>query len=285
MGAEIIDGKAIAARMSKELSGRVSEFRSRHGTDPTLAVVMVGDYEPSRVYVRMKEKAAGEAGIRFVRHEFPEIGRGKLLEVVQELNKDRGVHGIIVQLPLPEALSEEEVLTAVSPEKDVDGFNVFNMGSLFRGKENLMPCTPLGVIKLLEESGVPMEGKDVVIVNRSNIVGKPLAMMMLKRSATVTICHSRTKDLGEHTRRADILVSATGAPGMIKPDMVKDGAVVIDVGISRVEGKLLGDVDFEGVKEKASFITPVPGGVGPMTVAMVLHNTLEAARNQMEGRA
>lgn len=283
MSGKIIDGKAISAEIRKEVASGVSAFRKKHGMQPALAVVMVGDYEPSKVYVRMKERACEEAGIRFVRKEFSEIGTDELIRVIRELNQDKAIHGILVQLPLLKGMDEERVLAEVGHEKDVDGFHLLNAGKLFKGEESLVPCTPLGVMVMLERSGIALEGKDVVIVNRSNVVGKPLSMLMLGRNATVTLCHSRTRDLAEHTRRADVLVAAVGVAEMIGADMVKKGAVVIDVGITRKEGKLFGDVDFERVKDKASAITPVPGGVGPMTVAMVISNTLKAARSQTEG--
>jgi methylenetetrahydrofolate dehydrogenase (NADP+)/methenyltetrahydrofolate cyclohydrolase len=243
----------------------------------------VGHDPASELYVRLKQRGAEEVGIKSVKHEYDTITEKELLGLIDKLNRDAGVNGILVQLPLPKDIDESKVIMKISPEKDVDGFHIFNMGKLFTGNENLMPCTPLGVIKMLEKEGVEIKGKDAVIVGRSNIVGKPLALMLLKRHATVTLCHTRTEDLPEHTRRADLLIAAAGAPKMIKADMVKEGAVVIDVGISDADGKLVGDVDFENVKEKASKITPVPGGVGPMTVAMVLNNTLEAAENQAEG--
>ncbi|UCD03119.1 MAG: bifunctional methylenetetrahydrofolate dehydrogenase/methenyltetrahydrofolate cyclohydrolase FolD [Candidatus Aenigmatarchaeota archaeon] len=285
MVGEIIDGKAIAKGIRQELAGKVAAFKKKRGTVPALHVVIVGHDPASKLYVRLKQTGAEEVGIKSVKHEFDTITEKKLLELIDKLNKDKAVHGILVQLPLPKDIDEKKVIMKISPEKDVDGFHVINMGKLFTGDENLLPCTPLGVIRMLEKEKVEIRGKDAVIVGRSNIVGKPLALMLLKRHATVTLCHTKTKDLASHTRRADLLIAAAWAPKMIEAHMVKNGAVVIDIGITDVNGKAVGDVDFKKVKERASKITPVPGGVGPMTVAMVLSNTLEAAEKQLGGYA
>jgi methylenetetrahydrofolate dehydrogenase (NADP+)/methenyltetrahydrofolate cyclohydrolase len=256
----------------------VEELRKK-GVNPGLAVVLVGENPASQVYVRQKEKASEEVGIVSYKYELPEeTTEEKLLSVVTELNADKKVHGILVQLPLPEHLDEKKVIEAISPVKDVDGFHPVNMGRLFTGEPAFVPCTPQGVIELIERSGFEIKGQKAVIVGRSNIVGKPVAMLLLMRHATITMCHTRTRDLAGETKQADILVVAAGRPRVITDEMVKEGAIVIDVGINRVEGKLVGDVDFETVSRKAKAITPVPGGVGPMTVAMLMKNTLEAAK-------
>ncbi len=284
MTGKVIDGKEIARKVREDVANGVASFKENHGKAPRLDVILIGDDPASKVYVGMKDKAAAELGMKSVKHEYHDIEEKDLIALVKKLDSDDDVNGILVQLPLPRKIDEEKVLSYISPEKDVDGFLPKNLGLLCRGKERLLSCTPYGVIKMLEHEGIETEGKEAVVIGRSNIVGKPMALMLLNRNATVTICHTRTKDLASHTRRADILVAAAGSPKLIKADMVKDGAVVIDVGTSKVDGKLCGDVDFEAVKEKASHITPVPGGVGPMTIAMLMHNTLQAAKSQMEGR-
>jgi methylenetetrahydrofolate dehydrogenase (NADP+)/methenyltetrahydrofolate cyclohydrolase len=274
----IIDGKKIAQEIRSEVKREVEELRKK-GVNPGLAVVLVGENPASQVYVRQKEKASEEVGIVSYKYELPEeTTEEKLLSVVTELNADKKVHGILVQLPLPEHLDEKKVIEAISPVKDVDGFHPVNMGRLFTGEPAFVPCTPQGVIELIERSGFEIKGQKAVIVGRSNIVGKPVAMLLLMRHATITMCHTRTRDLAGETKQADILVVAAGRPRVITDEMVKEGAIVIDVGINRVEGKLVGDVDFETVSRKAKAITPVPGGVGPMTVAMLMKNTLEAAK-------
>jgi methylenetetrahydrofolate dehydrogenase (NADP+)/methenyltetrahydrofolate cyclohydrolase len=278
---QLIDGKAIAAQIYEELRPRVVSLVAR-GFQPGLAVILVGENPASQVYVRNKEKACEKLGIRSFRYHLPEkTDPEELLSLIDTLNTCAEVHGILVQLPLPPHIEERDVLYHISPEKDVDGFHPYNLGRLMVGDPVFLPCTPWGIQELLRRSGIEVEGKHVVIVGRSNIVGKPLAMMLVQKArganATVSICHTRTPDLTEHTKRADILVAACGSPGVITGDMVKEGVVVIDVGINRVGEKLVGDVDFDSVAEKASYITPVPGGVGPMTVAMLMANTVKAA--------
>ncbi len=280
MKANIIDGKAVARHIRENIAKEVEKLR-HEGIHPGLAVVLVGDNPASMVYVRNKGEACRTAGIYSEEHRLPEdTSEGELLKLIDKLNNDSRVHGILVQLPLPELINKENILKAISPDKDVDGFHEINMGRLMSGHDGLVPCTPLGIIKLLEHYHIPVEGKNAVIVGRSNIVGKPVALMLLQRNATVTICHTRTKNMSEVCRQADILIAAVGRTHMISGDMVKEGAVVIDVGINRQDsGKLAGDVDFEGASEKASWITPVPGGVGPMTIAMLLYNTVKAAKH------
>jgi methylenetetrahydrofolate dehydrogenase (NADP+)/methenyltetrahydrofolate cyclohydrolase len=278
MTARIIDGKGIAAEIRNDLKAQVAELTAK-GKTPGLVVILVGDDPASTVYVRNKERSSKEIGINSIVHRLPaETTREELLGLIEKLNNDDTVHGILVQLPLPSHLDEEEVINTISPKKDVDGFHPINAGKLLIGDEDaFVACTPAGVLELVKRTDVPIKGQNVVIVGRSNIVGKPAAVLFLREHATVTVCHSRTKDVAEECRRADILVAAVGRPEMIKKDWVKPGAVVIDVGINRVDGKLVGDVDFEGVKEVAGAITPVPGGVGPMTIAMLLKATVESA--------
>jgi len=278
---QLIDGKAIAAQIYEELRPRVASLVAQ-GFQPGLAVILVGENPASQVYVRNKERACEKLGIRSFRYHLPEkTDLGELLSLIDTLNACAEVHGILVQLPLPPHIEERNVLYRISPEKDVDGFHPYNLGRLMVGDPVFLPCTPWGIQELLRRSGIEVEGKHVVIVGRSNIVGKPLAMMFVQKAkganATVSICHTRTPDLAEHTKRADILVAACGSPRVITGNMVKEGAVVIDVGINRVGEKLVGDVDFDSVVGKVSYITPVPGGVGPMTVAMLMANTVKAA--------
>ncbi|MBI5491499.1 MAG: bifunctional methylenetetrahydrofolate dehydrogenase/methenyltetrahydrofolate cyclohydrolase FolD [Deltaproteobacteria bacterium] len=278
--ASIIDGKEVSARVRAELKAEIEYLKQKHGLTPGLAVVLVGENPASKVYVRNKTRACEETGIRSFQHTLPEsLSEGELLTLIKELNASKEVHGILVQLPLPKQINEEKVLESISPQKDVDGFHPYNMGRLMIGSPLLQPCTPFGVMRLLESTGADLSGKEAVIIGRSNIVGKPMAMMLLRKNATVTICHSRTKDLPEKVRGADIVIAAMGRAQFVKGDWIKEGAIVIDVGINRApDGKLVGDVDFEGASRKASFITPVPGGVGPMTIAMLLKNTVEAAK-------
>jgi len=277
MAATIIDGKAIAEDRRREIARRVTELKER-GVVPGLAVAIVGEDPASQVYVRMKHKGCEETGIRSFEHELPpETTQDELLSLVARLNADPDVHGILVQLPLPEHIDEDAVLEAIDPGKDVDGFHPVNVGRLVVGKKAFRPCTPHGCMVLLQESGVELKGAEAVVVGRSNIVGKPVALMLLERHATVTICHSRTKDLPEVVGRADVLVVAVGRPEMVKGSWIKEGAVVIDVGVNRTEAGLVGDVEFDTAKERASAITPVPGGVGPMTITMLLENTVESA--------
>ncbi len=279
--AEIIDGKKVSEHIRAQIAEGVEKLKAQTGVTPGLAAVLVGDDPASEIYVRNKRKACAAAGMYSEEHKLPEATtEQELLNLVDRLNNDPNIHGILVQLPLPDHINETKVLRAVSPLKDVDGFHPYNVGLLVEGNPRFISCTPHGIIKMLEFYGIDIEGKEAVIVGRSNIVGKPVSMLLLHRHATVTICHSRTKPLDEVTRRADILVAAIGRANFITGDMVKEGAAVIDVGINRnEEGKLTGDVDFESVSQKASYITPVPGGVGPMTISMLLWNTLESAKS------
>ncbi|PNU19361.1 bifunctional methylenetetrahydrofolate dehydrogenase/methenyltetrahydrofolate cyclohydrolase FolD [Geothermobacter hydrogeniphilus] len=282
--AEIIDGKVIAARLREEIRQGTEQLKAG-GVTPGLAVVLVGEDPASKVYVAMKEKACGEAGIYSDEHKLPaETSEETLLGLIAQLNEDERIDGILVQLPLPEHIDERKVLEAISPSKDVDGFHPYNVGRLATGNPLFRPCTPYGVMKMLESVGCDLTGKEVVVVGRSNIVGKPVALMCLAAHATVTLCHSRTRDLPEVVRRADVVIAAVGRPQMIKGDWIKPGAVVIDVGVNRIgEKKLVGDVDFASVSERAGAITPVPGGVGPMTITMLLYNTLESAQRRARG--
>ncbi len=278
MTATLIDGKAIAAKKRTEIAADVATLKAQ-GIEPGLAVVIVGDDPASEVYVRNKHKACDEVGIRSFKHELPaDTTESALLALVGELNADAAVHGVLVQLPLPDHINEENVLDAISPDKDVDGFHPVNVGRMVVGKESFLPCTPHACMVLLEEAGVDLEGKEAVVVGRSNIVGKPVAHLLLDKNATVTICHSRTRDLPGVVRRADVVVVGVGRPEMVKGDWIKPGAVVIDVGINRTDHGLVGDVEFSTAVERASAITPVPGGVGPMTIAMLMLNTLVSAR-------
>lgn len=281
--ARIIHGKEIAAQVRSELKSEIQALKERTGVTPGLTVVLVGENPASVVYVRNKVKACEEVGIRSTRHKLPETTtQAELLKLIRELNASREVHGILVQLPLPRQINEEAILEEISPAKDVDGFHPYNMGRLMIGNPLLQPCTPFGVMRLIDSTGIDLAGKDAVVVGRSNIVGKPMAMMLLRRNATVTICHSKTNELPERVAKADVVVAAVGRAEFVKGDWIKEGAVVIDVGINRTpEGKLVGDVDFEGASERAGFITPVPGGVGPMTIAMLLKNTVEAAKKSV----
>lgn len=273
---QVIDGKKISQEIKDELREKAARMREQ-GIERTLAVVQVGADPASSVYVRNKKKACEYVGIRSLSYELPEeTGEEELLGIIRELNEREDVNGILVQLPLPSHIDEERVLLAISPEKDVDGFHPVNVGNLSIGRPGYVSCTPAGVIQLLKRSGISIQGKECVVLGRSNIVGKPMAMLLLRENGTVTVCHSRTENLREITRRADILVAAVGKPRMVDETYVKDGAVVIDVGIHRDEdNKLCGDVDFESVAPKTSYITPVPGGVGPMTIAMLMANCVE----------
>jgi len=277
MTAQIIDGKAISAKRRAALAKRVAEARAT-GLTPGLAVVIVGEDPASQVYVRNKQQGCAEVGMYSEEHALPaDTSQADLLTLVADLNRRDEIHGILVQLPLPEHIDEDAVLESIDPAKDVDGFHPVNVGRLVVGKEALRPCTPHGCMVLLEESGADLTGKEAVVVGRSNIVGKPVALMLLEKNATVTVCHSRTVDLPSVVRRADVVVVAVGRPGMVTGDWLKPGAVVIDVGINRTEKGLVGDVEFDSASQVASAITPVPGGVGPMTIAMLLENTLTAA--------
>jgi methylenetetrahydrofolate dehydrogenase (NADP+)/methenyltetrahydrofolate cyclohydrolase len=281
--AKILDGKALAARVREGLKKEVAQLTAE-GFTPGLAVILVGDDPASQVYVRNKERACAELGIKSWKHHLPaDTSQKDLVQLVERINADPEVNGILVQLPLPAHIQTEAVLDVIDPAKDVDGFHPVNLGLLTAGRPGIIPCTPAGVMELVKESGVDVTGKECVIVGRSNIVGKPLAFLFLQEHGTVTICHSRTRDLAEVCRRADILVVATGRPGLVNGGMVKPGAVVIDVGINRTaEGKLTGDVDFASAVQQAGAITPVPGGVGPMTIAMLMKNTVAAARRAVQ---
>ena len=280
--AKIIDGKKIAAKIRSEIAAEVQNLKTK-GITPGLAVVLVGDYPASRVYVSMKEKACHDAGIFSDEYKLgADASEAELLVLIDKLNNDSRIHGILVQLPLPKQIDTDKVLEAISPSKDADGFHPYNVGRLSIGKPLFQPCTPYGVMQMFKEEGIDLNGKEVVVIGRSNIVGKPIAMMCLAENATVTLCHSRTHDLPAVVRRADIVIAAVGRPEMIKGDWIKEGAVVIDVGINRVgEKKLVGDVDFASASERASAITPVPGGVGPMTITMLLYNTVESAKRAL----
>ena len=280
----IIDGKAVAKEVQKQIKENVEGLERRWGLVPGLAVVLVGDDPASHIYVRNKEKACKEVGIQSFEHLLPPtILERDLLALVQQLNKDKRVHGILVQLPLPAHINAEKILEALSPHKDIDGFHPVNQGLLVLGADGFKPCTPMGIMKLLESVHCDPKGKNAVVVGRSNIVGKPVALMLLAKHATVTICHSRTASLRDEISRADILIVAIGKAGLVRGDWVKPGAVVIDVGVNRLpSGKLCGDVEFDAAKERASAITPVPGGVGPMTICMLLYNTLKAAKDSLQ---
>ena len=282
MSAELIDGKAISASERQRVSEETAAFTEATGVVPHLAAVLVGDDPASQVYVRNKERACEKCGLQSTLHRLPtETTQDELESLVSRLNKDSGVHGILVQLPLPDHLDETPVLDAILPSKDVDGFHPENVGLMLQGRPRFLPCTPHGIMKMLEHEGVETRGKHAVIIGRSDIVGKPMAALLIQKGAdaTVTVCHSRTSGIADITRQADILIAAVGRPRFVTGDMIRPGCVVIDVGINRIDNSLVGDVDFEAASEIASAITPVPGGVGPMTIAMLLRNTLRAARN------
>ncbi len=280
--ANLIDGKAVSAQVKEQVRIEAEQLREEHGIQVGLAVVIVGDDPASRVYVNNKKKACEAVGFRSFEYALPaETTQEELLDLVDTLNKDEKVNGILVQLPVPKHIDDKAIINAIAPEKDVDAFHPENVGKIMIGDYAFLPCTPAGVMELIDATGVEVSGKKCVVIGRSNIVGKPMAMLLLHRSGTVTICHSRTQDLAAVTREADILVASVGKANFVTADMVKEGAVVIDVGINRLEnGKLCGDVDFAAVEPKASWITPVPGGVGPMTIAMLMKNTLTAAKAQ-----
>jgi len=284
MTARIIDGKAVAAKLRTEYRDRITRMVSTRGVRPGLSVILVGEDPASQVYVRNKIRDCGEVGIRSELIELPAtVAEAELLARIDALNANPAVHGILIQLPLPPHVQIRKVLERISVDKDVDGFHLYNVGGLVTGHQVFPPCTPYGVQKLLEHENIELDGRNVVVVGASNIVGKPTAMMLMQQDATVSICHKKTRDLAQYTLLADILVVAAGVPGLIIPQMVRTGAVVIDVGINRLpDGRIVGDVDFEGVRKKASFISPVPGGVGPMTRAMLLHNTLVSAERSLK---
>jgi len=282
--ASIIDGKAVAKEVQQQIKQEVEGLERRWSLAPGLAVVLVGDDPASHIYVRNKEKACKEVGIKSFEHFLPStVSEGDLLALVHQLNKDKNVHGILVQLPLPPHIRAEKILEAISPQKDIDGFHPMSQGMLVLGGDGFKPCTPMGIMRLLEAVHCDPKGKNAVVVGRSNIVGKPVALMLLEKHATVTICHSRTASLRDEVSRADILIVAIGKAGLVRGDWIKPGAVVIDVGVNRLpNGKLGGDVEFETAKDRALAITPVPGGVGPMTICMLLFNTLKAAKASLQ---
>ncbi len=277
----IIDGRKIAQGIEADVKRGVEEFIKEHGIRPALATVLVGEHPPSKLYVKLKHWACKRVGIISEDHKLPqETTHEEIIELIATLNKRHEIHGILVQLPLPGHIDEREVMMHISPEKDVDGFNPLNMGKMLIGREGFVPCTPKGIIRALEEFKIEPHGMEVVVVGHSNVVGKPAAMMLLNRNATVRICHVYTRDLKSHTGEADILIVATGVRGLIKADMVKEGAIVFDVGITWQDNKVYGDVDFDEVLPRVKLISPVPGGVGPMTIAILMEHTLMAARMQ-----
>ena len=278
-----LDGKVVAQKVLDDVRAGVARLKERSGVVPTLAVVLVGEFAPSKVYVANKKRAADTVGIASEDHIHPEgLDRAALLALLRRLNADPKIHAILLQLPLPAGLDEDEAIAAIAPEKDADGLHPTNLGHLLAGTPSVVPCTPAGCLEILDHYGCDLKGAEAVVIGRSRLVGKPLAQLLLARHATVTMCHTRTRDLAAHTRRADVLCVAAGRPRTVTGDMVKDGAWVIDVGINRLEtGKLAGDVEFESVAARARAVTPVPGGVGPMTIAMLLRNTLHAAERQL----
>ncbi len=279
---QIIDGKTLAKKIREDVAAEVETLKKERDITPGLAVILVGDDPASHAYVKMKAKACKEAGIYSITHEMPEsISQNEIEETILMMNQNPNIDGILVQLPLPKHIDATKILELIDPKKDVDGFHAYNFGRLMTGLDGFVPCTPLGVMAMLEAYGIDPKGMDACVVGASNIVGKPMAALLLNAFATVDICHIYTKNLAEHTRRADLLVVGVGKAGLITEDMVKEGAVVIDIGINRLEdGSLVGDVDYDAVAPKCSYITPVPGGVGPMTIAMLLKNTLKAAKER-----
>ena len=280
---QILEGKAVAAKVLAEVKAGVAALRAKAGVQPGLAVVLVGDHPASQIYVRNKKRAADEVGIATRDFLFPGgCSQAELLGIIRAINSDPSLHGVLLQLPLPKGMDEDQAVAAIVPEKDADGLHPMSLGNLLAGKPSAVPCTPAGCIEILDHYGIPIEGAEAVVVGRSRLVGKPLAQLLLARNATVTMCHTRTRDLAAHCRRADILCVAAGRPRFITGDMVKEGAVVIDVGVNRLDtGKLTGDVDFDSAAPRARAITPVPGGVGPMTVAMLMKNTWRVAARQL----
>lgn len=283
---QILDGKLLSNKIKENIKSEVKTLKEEHEVTPGLAVILVGDDPASHTYVKMKAKSCKEVGIYSITHEMPEdIKESEILDTIAMMNKNPNIDGILIQLPLPSHIDTTKVLEAVAPEKDVDGFHPFNVGRLVTNLDGFVPCTPLGVMKLLAEYDIDVQGMNAVVVGASNIVGKPMANLLLNANATVDICHIYTKDLKAHTREADILLVGVGKINLITEDMVKDGAIVIDIGINRnSDGKLVGDVDYEAISKKASYITPVPGGVGPMTIAMLLENTLKASKKRLNER-
>ncbi len=281
----MIDGKAVAAGVRERVAGEVAELVAEHGVKPGLATVLVGDDPASAIYVRRKREACAEAGIESFHHEPPaDVAENELASLLARLNADDAVHGILLQLPVPRHIDADAMTLTIDPDKDVDGLHPVNAGRLMQGRDGMVPCTPAGVIELLDASETELAGAHAVVIGRSNLVGKPLVQLLLARNATVTTCHSRTRDLAEVCRQADVLVAAVGMPGLVGVEMVREGATVIDVGTNRTDAGLVGDVDFEAVRHHARALTPVPGGVGPMTIAMLLANTVKAARRQLERR-
>ncbi len=277
----VIDGRKIAQGIEQKVKKDVEEFVKEHGIKPALATILVGEHPPSKLYIKLKHWACKRVGIVSEDHKFPEnTKQDEVIELIESLNNRPEIHGILVQLPLPKHIDEREVMMHISPEKDVDGFNPINMGKMFIGKEGFVPCTPKGIIRALDEFDIDPQGREVVVVGHSNVVGKPAAIMLLNRNATVKVCHIFTKDLKSHTKEADILIVATGVRGLIKADMVKQGAIVFDVGITWQDERVYGDVDFDDVLPKVKLISPVPGGVGPMTIAILMEHTLKAAKIQ-----
>lgn len=279
---QTINGKEVSKKIREELQNEIDELKEK-GITPGLSVIIVGDNPASKTYVKSKDKACKQLGMKSEVHSLDgDVSEEELLNLIDKLNNDETIHGILVQLPLPNHIDEKKVIEKISPNKDVDGFHPINAGKLLVGEDTFIPCTPHGIIKLMESENIDIEGKRAVILGRSNIVGKPISLLLLEKNATVTICHSKTENLKEITKEADILIAAIGKANFVKSDMVKDGAIVIDVGINRVDGKLVGDVDFDSVNKLNGFITPVPGGVGPMTITMLIYNTVIAAR-RLEG--
>ena len=277
---QLIDGKSLSKKVQEYVKSEVEILKSEKNMVPGLAVIIVGDDPASHAYVRMKEKACKNVGFYSIAHKMPEtITQDEIINIITMMNKNPHIHGILVQLPLPKHIDTDKLLEVIDPIKDVDGFHPYNVGRMVSNLDGFVACTPLGVMRMFEEYEIELEGKDVVVVGASNIVGKPMASLLLNKNATVTVTHIFTKDLASHTRKADIVIVGVGVPNLIKEDMVKEGAIVIDIGINRIEdGSLVGDVDFENVSPKCSYITPVPGGVGPMTIAMLLENTLHSAK-------
>ena len=278
----IIDGKKVSSHIIENITTEVKSLKLKIDKSPGLAVILVGDDPASAVYVRNKNKTCTKIGFQSFENILPsDTSELILLNLIDELNNNENINGILVQLPLPKHISSHKILKAIKPEKDVDGFHLENVGRLVTGNAAFKPCTPAGIIQLLDYYNIDLEGKNAVVLGRSNIVGKPVAFLLLEKNATVTICHSRTKDLSKITRQADVLIAAIGKPNFVSADMVKDDSVIIDVGINRVDGKLVGDVDYQAVSQKVSLITPVPGGVGPMTIAMLMANTLQSFKNSL----
>jgi len=280
---QILDGKKLSKKIKQNVKQEVLELKKSHNIVPGLAVILVGDNLASKTYVAMKSKACKDVGIYSITHEMPEtISQNEILEIIQKINESSFIDGVLVQLPLPKHINTSALLEKIAIEKDVDGFHPYNLGKLILGKDTFCPCTPLGIILLLKEYKIKLRGLNVCIVGASNIVGKPLAGLLLNEGATIDVCHIDTQDLKSHTIRADIVFVGVGKPNLITKDMIKDGVIVVDIGINKIDGKIVGDTDFEALKDKCSFITPVPGGVGPMTIACLLQNTIKAAKNRIK---